>query len=58
MMDELEQDELTALLDSYRGYLMNLNAWIYQYMPWGVGRAIHRKDKAYFQAGLALARGL
>lgn len=58
MMDELEDAELVALLDSFRGYLMNINAWIYQYMPWGLGRAIHRKDRAYFQAGLALAREL
>lgn len=58
MMDDLEAEELASLLDSYRGYLMNINAWIYQYMPWGVGRAIHRKDKSYFQAGLELAKKL
>ena len=58
LMDGLETAELAALLDSYRSYLMNINAWIYQYMPWSLGRAIHRKDKAYFQAGLALAREL
>lgn len=58
MMDGLTKEELAALLDSYRSYLMNINAWVYQYMPWGVGRAIHRKDKAYFEAGLELAKKL
>jgi len=56
MMDSLKKEELIALLDSLRSYLMNVNAWVYQYMPWGVGRAIHRKDRAYFEAGLELAR--
>ena len=58
VMDQLNRDELYSLLDSYRCYLMNVNAWIYQYLPWGIGRAIHRKDKTYFEEGLRLAKGL
>lgn len=58
IMDGLEKSELVAVLDSYRSYLSNINVWVYQYMPWGVGRAFHRKDKAYYEAGRKLAEGI
>ena len=54
MMDTLTKDELMQVLNSLRVYIGCLNAWIYQYFPWGVGNALHTKDKAYYEAGLAL----
>lgn len=58
IMDGLKKEEFVSVLDSLRCYLANINAWVYQYMPWGVGRAFHRKDKSYYEAGLKLAQGI
>ncbi|NCB30097.1 MAG: hypothetical protein EOM66_01655 [Clostridia bacterium] len=58
IMDNLQKEELVAILDSFRSYLANINAWVFQYMPWGVGYAFPRKDKAYYEAGLELAQGI
>ena len=57
-MDSIGKKEFLELVDSFRCYLMNINAWVYQYMPWGIGRSIYRKDRAYFETGLELAKKL
>lgn len=58
VMDSIGKKEFLELVDSFRCYLMNINAWVYQYMPWGIGRSIYRKDRAYFETGLELAKKL
>lgn len=54
VMDSLDRDAYIQLLSSFRSYIMNMNAWMYQYWPWGVTYAIPRKDRAYFEKGLEL----
>ena len=41
---------------TYRAYLGNIYAWVYHYMPWGVGNAFPRKDEAYYQRALELLK--
>lgn len=53
VMDTLKKEELVSLLDSLRSYIANINAWAYQYLPWGIGYAFPAKDKAYFEEGLS-----
>jgi hypothetical protein len=57
VMDKLDREAFILLLDSFRSYLANINVWVYQYMPWGVGYAFPRKDRSYYEAGLALVSG-
>mgnify|MGYP000034181249 FL=1 len=54
MMDTLDREAYIELLSTFRSYIMNVNAWIYQYWPWGVTYAMPRKDRAYYEKGLAL----
>ena len=57
ILDDLDREAFIALLSSFRNYIMNMNVWIYQFWPWGVGYAFKRKDRAYYEAGLALSSG-
>jgi len=54
LMDSLDRDAFIDLLTTFRSYIMNINAWIYQYWPWGVTYAMPRKDRAYYEKGLEL----
>lgn len=54
VLDSLDKEAFCQLLDSFRGYLSNINVWVYHYMPWGVGAAFPVKDAAYFEEGLKL----
>ncbi len=56
VLDSLDKDAFRALLDSYRAYLGNIYAWVYHYMPWGVGNAFPRKDEAYYKRALELLK--
>lgn len=56
VLDSIDKDAFRALLDSYRAYLGNIYAWVYQYMPWGVGNAFPRKDEAYYKRALELLK--
>lgn len=54
MLDTLDRNELWSVLDSFRAYFANINAWVFQYFPWGLGYAFPRKDEEYFKKGLEL----
>lgn len=54
IMDTLDREAFVSVLDSLRCYIGNMAVWIYQYFPWGVGNAFPRRDKAYYEKGLAL----
>ena len=54
MLDSLDKETFLSLMDSYRCYLANINVWVFHYLPWGVGYAFPRKDKAFYQEGLEL----
>ncbi len=56
VLDSIDKEAFRALLDSYRAYLGNIYVWVYQYMPWGVGNAFPRKDKAYYERALELLK--
>ena len=56
VLDSIDKPAFRALLDSYRAYLGNIYAWVYHYMPWGVGNAFPRKDEAYYQRALELLK--
>ena len=56
VLDSIDKDAFRALLDSYRAYLGNICAWVYHYMPWGVGNAFPRKDEAYYKRALELLK--
>jgi hypothetical protein len=57
ILDTLDSDSFMALMDSLRCYYSNINVWVYQIMPWGVGYAFPRKDKQYYEKGLSLIAG-
>ena len=54
ILDTLDKTGFAAILGSLRAYYCNINVWVYQYLPWGVGYAFPRKDEAYFKKALAL----
>lgn len=54
VLDEIDKQEFVFLLDSYRAYLSNIYAWVYHFMPWGLGYAFSRKDKEYYEKALDL----
>lgn len=56
VLDSIDKEAFRALLDSYRAYLGNIYAWVYHYMPWGVGNAFPRKDEAYYKRALELLK--
>ena len=56
VLDTIDKPAFRALLDSYRAYLGNIYAWVYHYLPWGVGNAFPRKDEAYYQRALELLK--
>lgn len=56
VLDQVNKEELISLLDSFRCYIANINAWAYQYLPWGIGYAFPAKDLAYFEKGLAFSQ--
>jgi hypothetical protein len=53
-LDTLTREQFVALLSSFRAYIANINAWVFQYFPWGVGYAFLRKDQKYFEDALTL----
>jgi len=56
MLEELDKDSFRSILDSYRAYLCNIYAWVYHEMPWGVGSAFLRKDRAYYERAMSLLK--
>lgn len=54
LLDSMDRDAFVQVLDSYRAYIMNINVWIYHYMRWGASFALPRKDRAYYEAAMAL----
>lgn len=54
VLDSIDKQAFRALLDSFRAYLGNIYAWVYHYMPWGVGNAFPRKDEAYYKRAIEL----
>jgi hypothetical protein len=56
-LDEVKtRDELVQLMNAMWAYGSALNAWIYHYIPWGVGYLFPIRDEKYFEEGLRLAR--
>ena len=53
IIDTLKKEELQELVDSFRTYLSNINAWVFQFFPWGLGYAFPRKDEAYLKKVLS-----
>ena len=47
IMDTLDREQFVQLLSSFRAYIANINVWVFQYFPWGIGYAFMRKDKKY-----------
>jgi hypothetical protein len=54
IMDTLDREQFVQLLSSFRAYIANINVWVFQYFPWGIGYAFMRKDKRYYEDALAL----
>lgn len=54
IMDTLDREQFVQLLSSFRAYIANVNVWVFQYFPWGIGYAFMRKDKRYYEDALAL----
>ena len=58
-VDSLEtvesKDQIVELANALWMYANNLNAWIYHYMPWGIGMLIPRRDAEYFREALRVA---
>lgn len=54
IMDTLDREQFVQLLSSFRAYIANVNVWVFQYFPWGIGYAFMRKDKKYYEDALAL----
>ena len=54
IMDTLDREQFVQLLSSFRAYIANINVWVFQYFPWGIGYAFMRKDKKYYEDALAL----
>ena len=54
LLGSIDTAALVSLLDSLRCYYANINTWVFQIMPWGVGYAFPRKDREYFKEGAAL----
>ena len=54
LMDTLDREQFVQLLSSFRAYIANINVWVFQYFPWGIGYAFMRKDKKYYEDALAL----
>lgn len=54
IMDTLDHEQFVQLLSSFRAYIANINVWVFQYFPWGIGYAFMRKDKRYYEDALAL----
>ena len=54
IMDTLDREQFVQLLSSFRAYIANINVWVFQYFPWGIGYAFMRKDKRYYKDALAL----
>ena len=54
ILDTLDRQAFIEVLSAFRSYIMNINAWIFQYWPWGVSHAFPRKDKKYFQKAIEL----
>lgn len=54
LLDTLNRAQFVALLSALRAYIANINAWVFQYFPWGVGYAFLRKDQKHFEDALAL----
>lgn len=54
IMDRLDREQFVQLLSSFRAYIANINVWVFQYFPWGIGYAFMRKDKKYYEDALAL----
>ena len=54
IMDALDREQFVQLLSSFRAYIANVNVWVFQYFPWGIGYAFMRKDKKYYEDALAL----
>ncbi|TVR01608.1 MAG: hypothetical protein EA403_10185 [Spirochaetaceae bacterium] len=49
------KDQIVELANALWTYANNLNAWIYHYMPWGIGALIPRRDADYFREALRVA---
>ena len=54
IMDTLSREQFVQLMSSFRAYIANINVWVFQYFPWGIGYAFMRKDKKYYEDALAL----
>ena len=54
IMDTLDREQFVQLLSAFRAYIANINVWVFQYFPWGIGYAFMRKDKKYYEDALAL----
>ena len=54
IMDTLDREQFVQLLSSFSAYIANINVWVFQYFPWGIGYAFMRKDKRYYEDALAL----
>ena len=54
IMDTLDREQFVQLLSSFRAYIANVNVWVFQYFPWGIGYAFMRKDEKYYEDALAL----
>ena len=54
IMDTLDREQFVQLLSSFRAYIANINVWVFQYFPRGIGYAFMRKDKRYYEDALAL----
>lgn len=54
IMDRLDREQFVQLLSSFRAYIANINVWVFQYFPWGIGYAFMRKDEKYYEDALAL----
>ncbi|RHR06655.1 hypothetical protein DWX58_11865 [Pseudoflavonifractor sp. AF19-9AC] len=57
IMDTLTRQEFVELLSAFRAYIANVNVWVFQYFPWGVGQAFMRKDQKYYEEALSLCNG-
>ena len=56
-LDTVETKEaLLEVANAMWLYASNMNSWIYQYIPWGVGYLFPIRDEKYFEEGLKYAR--
>jgi hypothetical protein len=50
------KEEFIPLVNSIWTYASNMNAWLYHYIPWGIGYMFPTRDEKYFEEGLRYAR--